>query len=245
MYYNIQTKKQFVWIFLIGNINVIAYKARPFAFPTFQGFEVFDTEDEKNLLNQEIFEFFQVKKNTTDPKLAEEITNYMTMFFNKHQNDTVLFKEKEVDTMVHFLKNLKTFCFSKMNSYFLHLVLVPKKNFLHRIPEENLMVETKLIEIDFQLKRKGKKMNLLIFEKKGKNDSFFKRCLAKWKEFFVFFFMFLLLVTISVCNSDKADKLGKDIEYVCQNKTSFLFSFALVVIFFVLFKNFANKKRFK
>lgn len=243
MYYNIQTKKNFVWIFLIDQINVIIYKPRPFAFPTFQGFEVFDKNDENNYLKPEIFETLEVKKNTVDDKIVEQIKNYMIIFFNKHKKDTVLHKGKEVDTFVFFLKSLKTFCFSKMNSYFLHIVMVPKRTFAHRIPQENLLKENKEIEILFRLKDKGKKMSLVIFEKKGKDDSFVKRCLAKWKEFFVFFFMFLLLVTMSVCNSDKADKLGSDVEFVCRNKGTFLMTFGFMVIFFVIFKNFANRKK--
>lgn len=242
MYYNIQTKKNFIWIFTIDQINVIIYKARPFAFPTFQGFEVFDSKDKENFLKPELFEILETRKNTLTLEIFEEIKEYMIIFFNKHKGNTVLHKGKEVDTFVFFMKSLKTFCFSKINSYFLHIVMVPKRTFAHRVPQENLLVENKEIEIVFKLKDKGKKMNLLIFEKKGKEDAFLKRCLAKWKEFFVFFFMFLLLITLSVCNSDKADKLGKDVEFVCRNKTTFLMTFGFMVIFFVLFKHFVNKK---
>jgi hypothetical protein len=243
IYYNIQTKKQFVWIFLIGNVSVIVYKPRPLAFPTFQHFEVFSSEDRQQFFNQEIFDFFEIKKNTFDKDLEQVLKEYLIIFFNKFPENTVTIKNEQIDTIVYLLKNIKTLLFSKSKSYFLHYVIVPKKQFAYRIPEEDLMEETKIIDLEFQIKGKGKKMNLLIFEKKGKNDSFFQRCLARWKEFFVFFFMFLLLVTLSVCNSEKADKLGPDVDFVCRNKSSFLFTFGLLVIGFVLLKHFARKKK--
>ena len=105
-------------------------------------------------------------------------------------------------TDTKFMKCLKTFCYDKIESLFIHIIMANSTNLYLHLPKnkEEFDKDDKVFQIEFRQERKKIKQSVLIFEKQGNNDSLVNKLLKKWKEILIFIFMFILLITLSMCN---------------------------------------------
>ena len=237
--YNVQTKQKCTLMGKVQNLSVLVFKARPFAFPTLHRFEQYLKPDELKYIteneNPNLKRMEVVRNNYVKEEDMEEIKSYIHIYVNKHQD--------ERDLLMGLLRNLKIILLGKSGSLFTHLVITDKKKSHYRLPEEaNLTEDTKQLVIDFDLKSTNKSHTLVIFEKQGESDGFLHRCLKKWKEFFIFLFMFLIVAVLSVCRAAESTYLGYDVEFICNNRSNFLFTLGIGVVGFVILKNYRPKR---
>lgn len=238
LYFNIQTKLKSTAIMSLGGTKIIAYKPRPFAYPALSKFEHYTPEEKKKYLGEiavdNVEEFRVVKNNLLEEADLEELSEFMRIYLNKN-------KETK-DYQAELLKSLKIHFMSKTGSVFLHFILAESKAFHYQIPEElDLNKETKQLKVELKLGTDKKNYTLVAFEKQGQQDDFKHRLLSKWKEFAVFLFMFFIVILLSVCRDGDSKYLGYNVEPICRNKTSLMFTLGAGVVGFVVMKG-VNKK---
>lgn len=238
LYYNIQTKLKTTAIMILGSIKIIVYQARPFAYPQLNKFEHYTDDDKRKYLDEapvhNVEEFRVVKNNLIEEQDLKDITEYMKIYLNKNKDVK--------DYQAEFLKSLKIYFLSKTGSLFLHLVLAESKTFSYQIPEEiDFTKENKELKIEMKLGTDKKNYTFIAFEKQGQQDDYLHRIIKKWKEFFIFLFMFFIVILLSVCRENNGKYLGYNVDGVCRNKTTFLFLLGAGVVGFVMSKS-LNKK---
>lgn len=238
IYFNMQTKLKSTAIMIFGNLKIIIYQARPFAYPALNKFEHYNENDRtmylENQENSNVEEFRVIKNNLLDDADLKAITEYMKIYLNKNKDMK--------DYQAELLKSLKIYFLSKTGSLFLHLIMGESKTFNYNIPEEiDLANETKELKIEMKLNSDKKNYTLIAFEKQGLQDNFMHRCLKKWKEFSIFLLMFFIVILLSACREADSKYLGYDVDAVCKNKTTFLFLLGAGVVGFVMLKSLSKK----
>lgn len=238
LFYNIQTKLKTTAIMLLGDTKVIVYQARPFAYPSLNKFEYYTEEDKKKYLedaaDNNVEEFRVVRNNFLEQADLDFITEYIKIYLNKNKDVK--------DYQAELMKSLKIMLLSKTGSLFLHMVLAETKTFHYQVPAElDLDAETKELKVEMKLGTDKKNYTLVVFEKQGRADDFMHRMLSKWRELCIFVFMFIIVGLLSVCRDDKGSFLGYNVEPVCRNKTSLMFTLGAAVVGFIIMKG-LNKR---
>lgn len=237
--YNIQTKKNSVWIFSIDKAKVLIYKPKPFAFPQVSKYDAITQEDEKKFIDENpnpfVSEISVASNSLLSEESANDIVRHIQTYLNKHHD--------KPDPLSDLIKNVKFFFLTKVESIFIHIILANKKTLSYSLPEiDSNDLQGKILQINFRLNGKAGTHSLLVFEKQGPNDNFMSRVVAKWKEALLIIGMMFLLVIFSACASNRTEYLGMDITGICQNKSMFVTAIATALVTAVFVKNIKKSK---
>jgi len=237
--YNIQTKKNSVWIFSIDKAKVLIYKPKPFAFPQVSKFDAITAEDEKKFIDENadpyVADISVASNSLLSEESATEIVRHVQAYLNKHRHNQ--------DPLSDLIKNVKFFFLTKVESIFIHIILANKKTLSYSLPEvDSTDLQDQILQINFRLNGKAGTHTLLVFEKQGPNDNFMTRIVTKWKEALLIVAMMFCLVIFSACASNRSYYLGMDITGICQNKSMFVTAIATALVTVVFLKNIKKSK---
>jgi hypothetical protein len=237
--YNIQTKKNSVWIFSVEKAKVLIYKPKPFAFPQMSKYDPITKEDEKTYIDDNKDPYvaeISIASNSLLPEdSANDIVRHIQTYLNKHKDNP--------DPLSDLIKNIKFFFLTKVESIFIHIILANKKTLSYSLPElDNTDLQDQILQINFRFNGKAGTHSLLVFEKQGPNDNFMSRVTSKWKEVLLIISMMFVLVILSACTNNRSHYLGMDITGVCQNKSMFIAAIATALVTLVVVKNFKKSK---
>ncbi len=242
--YNIQTLKATAWIFSIHSAKVIAYKPKPISFPQLLKCPPVTPEDTSRYLT-----------NNSDPQITSSKLLQNTLFPEAQAQElmdlvrTVLNKlGDQSDPVTQMMVYAKQFCLFHLESIFIHIVVGNSDSLQVALPSDTLhaegVEEAKEAIFDFEFKLKGQKTKkrLLIFEKKGRVDSFRKRFSSKWKEVILILGFIMTLLVLTKCSTDSPDYMGMDLQAVCRNKNLLIYVLVFMAAGFILVRHFRKTK---